>query len=481
MKTITAQEILSELLAMQPQLTSKTPDDCRGIYGLVDHQGALRYIGSTSAESESFRKRIHHRHRTGSETHSHYFSRMYNTGRMFRLRNDAKTEADGRVAKKLRSAFIAEHCSAVWVALPDAVDIAGLEAQVIALVDALIERLALSPVKRAALARQKAQFEGRSDRALVGAGNTGASGSIPQLPSGQFSFFALDVETANGDRSSICQVGIACVRPDNTIETWATLVDPRTRLWTFTGLHGIDSRMVQGAPTIDTVLEALKPLLNGYTVYQHSGFDRSAIRASCVALGYDEPEWKWQDSVTVARRAWPDLKGNGGHGLASLKRHLGLSFEHHDAGEDARAAAQVVILAGKEMASTNRETIEAPEITASALAISADVTVAENVIGCSVLTAGNLKNNHFYLRKFLTAFPDSAIDASKTPDRGAKMLTVEWSHGVSSITDICGRHKFFRDRSNTRAFFERTGAQPGDIVEVTRIASGRYRLALQRA
>jgi hypothetical protein len=187
MKTITAQEILSELLAMQPQLTSKTPDDCRGIYGLVDHQGALRYIGSTSAESESFRKRIHHRHRTGSETHSHYFSRMYNTGRMFRLRNDAKTEADGRVAKKLRSAFIAEHCSAVWVALPDAVDIAGLEAQVIALapreavawngrsavtypepialVDALIERLALSPVKRAALARQKAQFEGRSDRA----------------------------------------------------------------------------------------------------------------------------------------------------------------------------------------------------------------------------------------------------------------------------------------------------------------------------
>jgi DNA polymerase-3 subunit epsilon len=239
--------------------------------------------------------------------------------------------------------------------------------------------------------------------------------------------------------------------------------------------------MVQGAPTIDTVLEALKPLLNGYTVYQHSGFDRSAIRASCVALGYDEPEWKWQDSVTVARRAWPDLKGNGGHGLASLKRHLGLSFEHHDAGEDARAAAQVVILAGKEMASTNRETIEAPEITASALAISADVTVAENVIGCSVLTAGNLKNNHFYLRKFLTAFPDSAIDASKTPDRGAKMLTVEWSHGVSSITDICGRHKFFRDRSNTRAFFERTGAQPGDIVEVTRIASGRYRLALQRA
>jgi DNA polymerase III epsilon subunit-like protein len=39
------------------------------------------------------------------------------------------------------------------------------------------------------------------------------------------------------------------------------------------------------------------------------------------------------------------LKGNGDHGLASLKGYLGLSFEHHDAGEDARAAAEVVLYA----------------------------------------------------------------------------------------------------------------------------------------
>jgi DNA polymerase III epsilon subunit-like protein len=55
------------------------------------------------------------------------------------------------------------------------------------------------------------------------------------------------------------------------------------------------------------------------------------------------PEWIWKDSVQVARKAWPELTGNGGHGLASLKRYLGLAFEHHDAGEDARAAAEVVL------------------------------------------------------------------------------------------------------------------------------------------
>ena len=53
----------------------------------------------------------------------------------------------------------------------------------------------------------------------------------------------------------------------------------------------------------------------------------------------------WSDSVKIARKAWPEFKGNGGHGLANLKQELGLSFQHHDAGEDARAAAQVVLLA----------------------------------------------------------------------------------------------------------------------------------------
>ncbi len=53
----------------------------------------------------------------------------------------------------------------------------------------------------------------------------------------------------------------------------------------------------------------------------------------------------WTNSVTVARQAWPALKGAGGHGLANLKNHLGLEFHHHDAGEDARASATVILRA----------------------------------------------------------------------------------------------------------------------------------------
>jgi DNA polymerase III epsilon subunit-like protein len=124
-----------------------------------------------------------------------------------------------------------------------------------------------------------------------------------------------------------------------------TYVDPPVDRWVFTYLHGISARTVQGAPTFAEVLPVLRDALNGATVYQHSGFDRSAIAAACGNCGLPIPQWDWRDSVHVARAAWPELQGNGGHGLASLKQHLGLVFEHHDAGEDARAAAEVVLRA----------------------------------------------------------------------------------------------------------------------------------------
>src|SRR6056297_2568435 len=188
-EAVNAAQILDELLGKTPQPTAMAPKDCRGIYGLVDHLGALRYIGSTSAENETFYRRIHHRHRTGSETYSHYFSRMYNTGRMWRLPKDPETKSDGDVAKRLRNDFIAEYCKAVWVPLRDDTDIAQLEREVIALapkdaiawnrrgmgvydepielVDRVIEQLNLDASERAAIVRQRARFMG-SESAFAG-------------------------------------------------------------------------------------------------------------------------------------------------------------------------------------------------------------------------------------------------------------------------------------------------------------------------
>ncbi len=169
---------------------------------------------------------------------------------------------------------------------------------------------------------------------------------VPDLPQGRFRFIALDVETAGADNGSICQIGLACVGVAGRITGWTCLVDPETRFAPFnTRLHGIGADTVAGAPTFPEIWERLVPVLTPHHLVQHSNFDRRALEAACCAYRLPAPDLSWSDSVKIARRAWPEYKGNGGHGLGHLKAALGLVFEHHDAGEDARAAAEVVLKA----------------------------------------------------------------------------------------------------------------------------------------
>lgn len=175
-------------------------------------------------------------------------------------------------------------------------------------------------------------------------------GHAERVPTGLFRFIAIDVETACSDAASICQIGIACVDPGDRIETFSMLVNPRMRFDPFNiRLHGIGPAHVEDAPCFTDAIEMLMPLLDLHHLVQHSNFDRQAVTAACRSCRRDVPDWRWADSVTIARRAWPELKGNGGHGLANLKKRLKLDFHHHDAGEDARAAAMVVLHAERQL------------------------------------------------------------------------------------------------------------------------------------
>ncbi|MEM9787723.1 MAG: exonuclease domain-containing protein [Pseudomonadota bacterium] len=172
------------------------------------------------------------------------------------------------------------------------------------------------------------------------------SESVPDLPAGNFRFIALDVETANQHIGSICQIGLAFVGERNDIVVHSQLIDPLDDFDDFNiDIHGIEPEDVEGQPTFAEVFREMEPILKRNRVLQHSDFDRKAINAACENAGLDQPSIQWLDSVRIARRAWPELKGNGGHGLGNLKQVLDLDFEHHDAGEDARAAAMVVLRA----------------------------------------------------------------------------------------------------------------------------------------
>lgn len=531
--TITAEDALSALLATSPLPTVQAPDNARGLYGLVDHRGDLRYIGSTRSTDQSFQERIHQRHRTGSEGMSHYFSHMYNVGRMWRDRKDPMTKADGGLAKALRNEFVVDHCRAVWLTLPDTMDIAQLEAEVIDLapdqvkawnrrgmqaydepvdqVDATLRRLGWGTREFAAIERQRLRF--LAAKAGIVAMPASKPVSIRQspvapFPKGPFRFFALDVETANNDRGSICQIGVACVRPDNSIETWMTYVDPQVDRWIFTYLHGISARTVQASPTFAEVLPVLRDALDGATVYQHSGFDRGAIAAACGHYGLPIPKWDWQDSVRIAHAAWPELRGNGGHGLASLRQHLRLTFDHHDAGEDARAAAEVVLRAegvqparAQDWGQTSGlstlddedfDLIEDCEVRKAGAAKAAEVqhiqlasgpTVHRRSsfpIGTTVITQGNIDHDHIYLRGFFDRFPADVIGGSNRSSAARREIAVDWGGGTVVMTDLDGVKRFFRKRGWIREFFEQHAVCAGDEVAVEEVAPYHYRLRLVR-
>lgn len=158
-------------------------------------------------------------------------------------------------------------------------------------------------------------------------------------------FIAVDVETANPDRSSICQVGAVRVEDGTIAQAWSTLVDPETYFdaWNVE-IHGITESMVRGQPRFPDAVARLRDLVGSRVVASHTAFDRVAIERAHDRYRLEAPAWTWLDTARVTRRAWPQFAETG-YGLASVAAHCGVEFRHHDAGEDAKAAALVLLRA----------------------------------------------------------------------------------------------------------------------------------------
>lgn len=162
---------------------------------------------------------------------------------------------------------------------------------------------------------------------------------------GDLNFVAVDVETANSNVSSICQVGIAVVRSAKITDVWTQLVDPDDFFDPYnTAIHSIDHNMVRGCPRFEEICDKVAEYL-GETVVSHTFFDRRAISKAFSECGRSLDYEIWIDSAQVARRAWPDKYALRGYNLGNVARDLGIRFRHHDAGEDARAAAEIVLRA----------------------------------------------------------------------------------------------------------------------------------------
>ncbi|QOT82143.1 exonuclease domain-containing protein [Cupriavidus basilensis] len=156
---------------------------------------------------------------------------------------------------------------------------------------------------------------------------------------------ALDVETANPDLSSICQIGLVLFENGSPVEAWSTLVDPEDWFDDMNvSVHGIDERKVKGSPNFKTIFPELARKIGGHVVATHTEFDRSFVAKASARHGMPIPYCCWLDTPCVARSAWPDVAQRG-YGLASLAERFDIGFAHHDAAEDAKAAGLILVRA----------------------------------------------------------------------------------------------------------------------------------------
>lgn len=171
-------------------------------------------------------------------------------------------------------------------------------------------------------------------------------------------FIAIDVETANSDPATICQIGIAIYQAGELVKSYGHLVNPQCRFAAMNmGIHGITSEDVAGSPIFTEIFPPISDLISNYIVVSHTMFDRNAFQKACELSGITFPKYEWVDSSMIARRAWPDVAQRG-FGLQNLCDRIGFDYDAHDAEEDAIACGEVVIAALNDTGWTFHQAVE---------------------------------------------------------------------------------------------------------------------------
>jgi DNA polymerase-3 subunit epsilon len=161
-----------------------------------------------------------------------------------------------------------------------------------------------------------------------------------------YDFVAVDIETANIEFWSLCQIGLAFFKNGQIIDTYSSLVNPQTWFDPFNvSIHGITSQMVTNAPKLKEIYLLLNEKLDGEIAVHHTHFDRTAFAQLSAKIHQKPIHCEWFDSSRLARRTWDEVK-YGGYGLCDLSRFLGIDhIKPHDALEDAITTGKITLAA----------------------------------------------------------------------------------------------------------------------------------------
>ncbi len=168
----------------------------------------------------------------------------------------------------------------------------------------------------------------------------------------KMNFTAIDFETANGRRGSACAVGLAIVEKGVIVERLHQLIKPDPLYFDpcNVSIHGITAADVGDAPTFLEFWPTLRSRVSAPLVAHYAAFDMSVLCSALDQSGLAYPKIDYFCTCVIAKLAWPQYPT---YKLDQLARAIGISFNHHNAEEDAYACARIAITACKQLRVTS--------------------------------------------------------------------------------------------------------------------------------
>lgn len=153
-------------------------------------------------------------------------------------------------------------------------------------------------------------------------------------------FVAIDFETANAKRSSICSLGLVVVENGVITDHIYNLIKPTPNYYSFwtTDIHGIGYYDTIKAPLFfDIWSDILSKTKDLPFVAHNSPFDSGCLKAIYELHEIQYPNFDFYCTLRAARQKLPNLEN---HRLNTVAKYFGYNLEnHHHALADAEACA----------------------------------------------------------------------------------------------------------------------------------------------
>lgn len=157
-------------------------------------------------------------------------------------------------------------------------------------------------------------------------------------------FIAMDFETANGKPYSACSLALVMVRNSQIVGEYYSLIQPETDFfWRNIQIHGIHPQDVKHAPKFPVVWQQIAQYYNPHSliVAHNAPFDNGVLKGCLDYYGLEAPEYLSLCTARSSRKLYPEFAN---HRLNTMCKNLGISLEHHhDALEDSRACAEILL------------------------------------------------------------------------------------------------------------------------------------------